>query len=128
MSGDSEEKTAGKGSRLGFIGERRANRRIRVLRQVVGWTRLLARLDGSDEAFIALAPFFKRYFAVDGFALWVREPGRWQLVFAWPPVLEEVTPRQLSWRGASSNWMSTSTPASSVTSTVRTPGWHTARV
>jgi len=99
LSGDSEEKTSGKGSRLGFIGERRANRRIRVLRQVVGWTRLLARLDGSDEAFIALAPFFKRYFAVDGFALWVREPGRWQLVFAWPPVLEEVTPRQLSWRG-----------------------------
>jgi len=98
LSGDSEEKTSGKGSRLGFIGERRANRRIRVLRQVVGWTRLLARLDGSDEAFIALAPFFKRYFAVDGFALWVREPGRWQLVFAWPTILEEVTPRQLSWR------------------------------
>ncbi len=99
MSGDSAGKTTGKGGRLGFISEQRASRRIRVLRQVVGWTHLLARLDGSDGAFISLAPFFKRHFAVDGLALWVREPGRWQLVFAWPTVLEEVTPRQLYWRG-----------------------------
>jgi diguanylate cyclase (GGDEF)-like protein len=95
---DSQAKTGGKSYALGLIGEKRLRRRIRVLRQVIRWTRLLGKLDGSDEAFISLAPYFKRHFGVDAFALWVREPGRWQLMLAWPPVLEEKTPRQISWR------------------------------
>ncbi len=95
---DSREKTSSRSSALGFIREKRLQRRIRVLRLVVSWTRLLGKLDGSDEAFFALAPFFKRHFGVDGFILWVREEGCWQLVLAWPPVLEEEAPRQISWR------------------------------
>ncbi|HOT96717.1 MAG TPA: GGDEF domain-containing protein [bacterium] len=91
-------KAAGKGSAFGLLGEKRLKRRIRVLRLVIRWTRLLSHLGGGDEAFLALAPFFKRHFSVDGFALWVREPGRFKLALAWPPVLEEAAPLQLSWR------------------------------
>ena len=58
---------------------------------------------------LSLAPFFKRYFAVDGYTLWVREPGRWQLVFAWR-LPEEVTPRQLSWRNGNKSRGAFSTP------------------
>lgn len=91
-------KASGKGTALGLLGEKRLKRRIKVLRLVIRWTRLLARLEEGDEAFLALAPFFKRHFAADGFVLWVREPGRWKLTLAWPPVLEEAAPQQLSWR------------------------------
>jgi diguanylate cyclase (GGDEF)-like protein len=97
LLGDTQGKTANKALALGLLGEKRLRRRLKVLQLVVRWTRLLAKLDGSDEALMALAPFFKRHFAVDGFALWVREPGRWQLALAWPPILEEACPRQFFW-------------------------------
>ncbi|HNW59600.1 MAG TPA: GGDEF domain-containing protein [bacterium] len=97
MSSASFGRTANKGYAFGLLGEKHLQRRLKVMRLVLRWTRLLSRLDGGDEAFLSLAPFFKRHFAADGFALWVRQPGRWQLLLAWPPILEEATPRQLIW-------------------------------
>lgn len=95
---ESRVKTAGKEYSLGVMAEKHLRRRIRVLRQVVGWTRLLGRLDGSADLMQTLAPFFKRYFAVDGIALWLREQNRWELVMAAPPILEAETPRHIAWR------------------------------
>ena len=91
-------KTAIKEYALGLMGERRLRRRMRLFRRIVKWTQLLAKLDGSEKSYDELAPFFKRYFMADGCLLWVREPDYWQLVHAWPRILQEITPRKLAIR------------------------------